>query len=72
MNQKLIILLVLFSFLISCQSKKKDTEDHSFNSVYQGEYLNRLASPIGGIGSGMFCLKGTGAISHVSVRNKPG
>lgn len=26
---------------------------------------------MGGIGAGMICLEGTGAISHVSVRNKP-
>jgi uncharacterized protein (DUF608 family) len=28
-----------------------------------------MAFPIGGIGAGMFCLEGTGAISHMSVRN---
>ena len=26
---------------------------------------------MGGMGAGMFCLEGTGAISHMSVRNKP-
>jgi len=41
------------------------------NTPYQGEYLNRVAFPIGGIGAGMFCLEGTGAISHMSIRNKP-
>jgi hypothetical protein len=40
-----------------------------YNSPYTGEYLNRLAFPIGGLGAGMFCLEGTGAISHMSVRN---
>ena len=30
-----------------------------------------MAFPIGGLGAGMFCLEGTGAISHMSVRNKP-
>jgi hypothetical protein len=34
-------------------------------------YLNRLAFPVGGIGAGMICLEGSGAISHVSVRNHP-
>ncbi len=38
---------------------------------YSGEYLNRIAFPIGGMGAGMFCVEGTGAISHMSVRNKP-
>jgi len=42
-----------------------------YNGFYQGEYLNRLAFPVGGIGAGMICLEGTGAISHVSIRNRP-
>ena len=42
-----------------------------YNAAYKAEYLNRLAFPIGGIGAGMFCLEGSGAISHMSVRNKP-
>lgn len=42
-----------------------------YNGPYTGEYLNRVAFPIGGLGAGMFCLEGSGAISHVSVRNKP-
>jgi uncharacterized protein (DUF608 family) len=48
-----------------------DMPGRPFNSVYRGEYLNRLAFPVGGLGAGMFCLEGTGAISHVSVRNRP-
>ena len=36
-----------------------------------GEYLNRIAFPLGGIGAGIFCIEGTGAISHMSVRNRP-
>src|SRR3954447_18672456 len=44
---------------------------HDYNGTYTGEYLNRVAFPIGGIGAGMFCLEGTGAISHMSVRNNP-
>ncbi|MDO5420878.1 MAG: GH116 family glycosyl hydrolase [Bacteroides sp.] len=43
----------------------------AFNAPYQHEYLDRVAFPIGGIGSGMFCLEGTGAISHVSLRHHP-
>ncbi|HEY4205185.1 MAG TPA: GH116 family glycosyl-hydrolase, partial [Puia sp.] len=42
-----------------------------YNSTYTGEYLNRPAFPVGGLGAGMFCLEGSGAISHMSVRNKP-
>jgi uncharacterized protein (DUF608 family) len=44
---------------------------HLFNSSYSGENLSRIAFPIGGIGAGMFCLEGTGALSHMSVRNRP-
>ena len=43
---------------------------HVYNDWYSGEYLNRIAFPLGGIGAGMICLEGTGAISHVSVRHK--
>lgn len=39
--------------------------------VYTGERLNMIAYPLGGIGAGMLCLEGTGAISHVSLRHKP-
>ena len=42
-----------------------------YNHFYAGEYLNRVAFPIGGIGAGMLCLEGTGALSHLSVMNKP-
>lgn len=40
--------------------------------TYTGEHLRRIAFPIGGMGAGMFCLEGTGAISHMSIRNRPG
>lgn len=43
---------------------------HAFNGPYSGENLDRVAFPIGGIGAGMICLEGSGAISHVSVRNR--
>lgn len=44
---------------------------HSFNGSYHGKFTDRVAFPIGGIGAGMFCLEGTGAISHMSVRHNP-
>ncbi len=71
MEIRRIVLLLIFPFLFSCQTKKEQTEDHVFNSLYEGDYLNRVAFPIGGIGAGMFCLEGSGAISHVSLRNHP-
>ncbi len=52
--------------------KEKATTGHrTYNNAYEGEFLNRVAFPLGGIGAGMFCLEGTGAISHMSVRNRP-
>jgi uncharacterized protein (DUF608 family) len=42
-----------------------------YNSSYSGQHLNRVAFPIGGMGAGMICMEGAGAISHVSVRNRP-
>ena len=50
----------------------------NYNGPYSGKFLDRVAFPIGGMGAGMFCLEGTGAVSHMSVRhhmdffNEPG
>ena len=71
MNKKLLLSLFALATLFSCQKTNQVSKERTFNSVYQGENLNRLAFPIGGIGAGMFCLEGSGAISHVSVRNHP-
>ena len=38
---------------------------------YTGDYLDKIAFPLGGIGAGMICIEGTGALSHVSIRNRP-
>src|SRR5690349_20612101 len=54
------------------QSPRVDKDfERQFNSVYEGPFLNRVAFPIGGIGTGMFCVEGTGAISHMSIRHRP-
>jgi uncharacterized protein (DUF608 family) len=47
------------------------TSHRAYNSAYTKEYLNRVAFPIGGLGAGMFCMEGTGSISHMSIKNKP-
>lgn len=49
----------------------KASAARGFNEAYEGKYINRVAFPIGGIGAGMFCLEGTGAISHMSIRHNP-
>jgi len=43
---------------------------HEYNGPYTGRHLSRVAFPIGGMGAGMVCLEGSGALSHVSVRNR--
>jgi uncharacterized protein (DUF608 family) len=43
---------------------------HEFNGPYSGANLNRVAFPIGGMGAGMYCLEGYGALSTMSVRHK--
>lgn len=65
MKKRYIVLLV-FVFVLQAA-----TAQHTFNGSYSGKYLDRIAFPIGGIGAGMFCLEGTGAISHFSIRHKP-
>lgn len=52
-------------------SLQLDRTVRNFNEVYENEYLSRVAFPIGGIGAGMFCLDGSGSISHLSVNNRP-
>jgi uncharacterized protein (DUF608 family) len=49
----------------------RGSKKSKYNGEYVGEQLNRIAFPMGGIGAGMICLEGTGALSHVSLRNKP-
>ena len=57
-------------FFYSCDCEKANNS-RSFNGQYKGEYLDRIAFPIGGMGTGMFCIEGSGAISHMSIRHKP-
>ena len=71
---KILGTLLLISSVHSAFSQmnvSSDSENHKFNSYYTGKYLDRVAFPIGGIGAGMFCMEGTGSISHLSVKNKP-
>jgi uncharacterized protein (DUF608 family) len=47
------------------------TGERQFNGPYTDQFLNRIAFPLGGIGAGMYCIEGTGAFSHMSIRHKP-
>ena len=46
-------------------------KERTFNNKYENEYLSRIAFPIGGMGAGMFCMEGSGALSHMSIRHRP-
>ncbi len=63
----LVLILMMALALTPTESARGD---HDYNGPYTGSNLNRVAFPIGGIGSGMYCLEGTGAISHMSVRHQ--
>ena len=56
---------------VRAQSRAAGQAGRSYNGAYTGDYLNRVAFPLGGIGAGMICLEGTGALSHFSLRNRP-
>ena len=44
---------------------------HDYNQSYKGKELDYIAFPIGGLGTGMFCFEGTGAISNMSLHHVP-
>ena len=72
--QNHFVLMLIFSLLFfSCSQQKgmNKKDSHEYNASYSGKYLDRIAFPIGGIGAGMFCIEGTGSLSHMSVRNRP-
>lgn len=73
-RQYILSIVIIFSlFFFSCsQVKHKDNvKSHEYNGFYSGKNLDRIAFPVGGIGAGMFCIEGTGGISHMSVHNRP-
>ena len=72
LRQSFLLLLVLLpAFLLPETALFAQPAAAPSTPPTPGEYLQRIAFPIGGIGAGMFCLEGTGAISHLSIRNTP-
>jgi uncharacterized protein (DUF608 family) len=53
------------------QQQRAPGARRTYNGTWEGARLNRVAFPLGGLGAGMICLEGTGALSHVSIRNQP-
>ncbi|HXD76371.1 MAG TPA: GH116 family glycosyl hydrolase [Puia sp.] len=64
-------LAILLTGLFAAVIHPAAAQSRAFNAAYSGANLNHIAFPVGGIGAGMFCLEGTGAISHLSIRNAP-
>lgn len=67
--KKISIIAIATAMLIA--GCNQQTTDNKYDSVYDSDHLNYIAFPIGGMGAGMFCMEGTGAISHMSIRNHP-
>jgi len=61
----------LISFVIAALALSAPAFAHDYNKSYTGHELDHIAYPIGGIGTGMFCFEGTGAISNMSLRHVP-
>jgi uncharacterized protein (DUF608 family) len=57
--------------LTCCTQKSNRERSRIYNEKYTGDYTNRIAFPIGGMGTGMFCIEGSGAISNMSLRHRP-
>ena len=73
---KCLSLLLIAGIFLTCSTgpggmKNGKAGGHAYNGSYTGNNLSRIAFPIGGIGSGMYCIEGSGAVSHMSVRNQP-
>jgi len=47
------------------ETNPPDRRRSKYDAEYARERLNRIAFPLGGLGAGMICLEGTGALSHV-------
>ena len=66
---RLFLIIFMVSLFALLSTVTVQAQNRKYNGRYESTYLNRVAFPIGGIGAGMVCLEGTGAVSHVSVRN---
>ncbi len=67
---KSLVLPLILGQIVIASAGQAGSVSREYNGAYRGEHINRVAFPIGGIGAGMFCLEGTGAISHIAVRNR--
>jgi uncharacterized protein (DUF608 family) len=70
LSTALVVVLLVIGSCSTGSMVQNASSGRAYNGPYTGKYLDRVAFPIGGIGAGMICLEGSGAISHVSVRNR--
>lgn len=73
---KLFLFIYILIGLAGCSADAANPagagpKGHCYNGVYEGDCNSRIAFPIGGLGTGMYCLEGTGFFSHMSVRHQP-
>ncbi|MCQ2159175.1 MAG: non-lysosomal glucosylceramidase [Bacteroidales bacterium] len=66
MKFKNICIVVLAMTVASCT-----TPPSGYDGVYEGKELDHIAFPLGGLGAGMICVEGTGALSNVSLFHEP-
>lgn len=61
----------IFSAIIVSLFLSVPLSGREYNKSFSGKELDHIAYPIGGLGSGMFCIEGTGAISNLSFHHYP-
>lgn len=66
-----LFILIVIVFFSSCGNKENTAKIRNYNEKYTGEYTDHISFPIGGMGTGMFCVEGSGAISNMSLRHRP-
>lgn len=69
-----ILCIILTILLHSCQGPESTDNTSKLKNLssqkdYSGKKLNQVAFPLGGMGAGMICIEGAGALSHVSLRH---
>lgn len=67
----MLLLIAGCTNAVAISSTVSTKSGHRYNGMYEGENNSRIAFPIGGLGTGMYCLEGTGFISHMSIRHQP-
>ncbi len=66
-----VVILSWCSVAVQGADRYASRQTREYNGPYRGEYLDRVAFPLGGIGAGMICLEGNGCLAQVSVRHQP-